>query len=282
MNTIALPMISATGSLESYIQTINRFPLLTQEQETDYARRLRDSDDIDAARHLVLSHLRLVVSIARGYVGYGLPQADLIQEGNIGLMKAVKRFDPERGVRLVSFAMHWIRAEIHEYVLRNWRLVKIATTKAQRKLFFNLRSMKQGLGTLGAAEVQDVARKLGVKPEEVVEMETRLGGQDMALEPAGDDEHEQYAPITYLAADDAEPGKLLETEQTARLRSTGLEKALTSLDPRSRRIIEARWLTEEQQLTLHDLAAEFKVSAERIRQIEAKALGKMKGLIATD
>jgi RNA polymerase sigma-32 factor len=281
MNTIALPMISATGSLESYIQTINRFPLLTQEQETDYARRLRDSDDIEAARHLVLSHLRLVVSIARGYVGYGLPQADLIQEGNIGLMKAVKRFDPERGVRLVSFAMHWIRAEIHEYVLRNWRLVKIATTKAQRKLFFNLRSMKQGLGTLGAKEVQEVARKLGVKPEEVVEMETRLGGQDMALEPAGDDEHEQYAPIAYLAADDAEPGKLLETEQTARLRSSGLEKALASLDARSRRIIEARWLTENEALTLHDLAAEFKVSAERIRQIEAKALGKMKGLIAT-
>ena len=281
MNSIALPMISATGSLESYVQAINRFPLLTQEQETEYARRLRDTGDIEAARHLVLSHLRLVVSIARGYVGYGLPQADLIQEGNIGLMKAVKRFDPERGVRLVSFAMHWIRAEIHEFVLRNWRLVKIATTKAQRKLFFNLRSMKQGLGTLGAKEVQEVARKLGVKPEEVVEMETRLGGQDMALEPAGDDEHEQYAPIAYLAADDAEPGKLLETEQTARLRSTGLEKALASLDARSRRIIEARWLTENEALTLHDLAAEFGVSAERIRQIEAKALGKMKGLIAT-
>ncbi len=280
MNTIALPMISATGSLDSYIQTVNRFPLLTQEQETEYARRLRDHDDLEAARQLVLSHLRLVVSIARGYVGYGLPQADLIQEGNIGLMKAVKRFDPERGVRLVSFAMHWIRAEIHEFVLRNWRLVKIATTKAQRKLFFNLRSMKSGLGTLGAEEVRDVARKLGVKPEEVIEMETRLGGQDMALEPAGDDEHEQYAPIAYLAADDAEPGKLLETEQTARLRGEGLEKALSSLDPRSRRIIEARWLNEKQALTLHDLAAEFGVSAERIRQIEAKALGKMKAMMA--
>jgi len=281
MNSIALPALSATGSLDSYVQAVNRFPLLTQEQETEYARRLRDSDDIDAARHLVLSHLRLVVSIARGYVGYGLPQADLIQEGNIGLMKAVKRFDPERGVRLVSFAMHWIRAEIHEFVLRNWRLVKIATTKAQRKLFFNLRSMKQGLGTLGAGEVQEVARKLGVKPEEVVEMETRLGGQDMALEPTGDDEHEQYAPIAYLAADNAEPAALLEIEQTARLRSSGLEKALASLDARSRRIIEARWLTENEALTLHDLAAEFGVSAERIRQIEAKALGKMKGLIAT-
>lgn len=279
-NAIALPVPSASGSLESYIQTVNRFPLLTQEQETEYARRLRDTGDLEAARHLVLSHLRLVVSIARGYVGYGLPQADLIQEGNIGLMKAVKRFDPERGVRLVSFAMHWIRAEIHEFVLRNWRLVKIATTKAQRKLFFNLRSMKQGLGTLGADEVQAVARELGVKPEEVVEMETRLGGQDMALEPAGDDEREQFAPIAYLAADNAEPAAVLEAEQTARLRGEGLEKALASLDPRSRRIIEARWLTEGESATLHDLAAEFGVSAERIRQIEAKALGKMKDLIA--
>jgi len=279
-NAIALPVPSASGSLESYIQTVNRFPLLTQEQETDYARRLRDSGDLEAARHLVLSHLRLVVSIARGYSGYGLPQADLIQEGNIGLMKAVKRFDPERGVRLVSFAMHWIRAEIHEFVLRNWRLVKIATTKAQRKLFFNLRSMKQGLGTLGAEEVRSVARDLGVKPEEVVEMETRLGGQDMALEPATDDEREQFAPIAYLAADNAEPAALLEAEQTARLRGEGLEKALANLDARSRRIIMARWLTEKEALTLHDLAAEFGVSAERIRQIEAKALGKMKALIA--
>ncbi len=279
-NAIALPVPSASGSLESYIQTVNRFPLLTPEQEIEYGRRLRDSGDLEAARHLVLSHLRLVVSIARGYAGYGLPQADLIQEGNIGLMKAVKRFDPERGVRLVSFAMHWIRAEIHEFVLRNWRLVKIATTKAQRKLFFNLRSMKQGLDTLGAEEVRSVARELGVKPEEVVEMETRLGGQDMALEPAGDDEREQFAPIAYLAADNAEPGALLEAEQTARLRGEGLEKALASLDPRSRRIIEARWLTEKEALTLHDLAAEFGVSAERIRQIEAKALGKMKDLIA--
>ncbi|MDP2397935.1 MAG: RNA polymerase sigma factor RpoH [Burkholderiales bacterium] len=279
-NAIALPVPSASGSLESYIQTVNRFPLLTQEQETDYARRLRDSGDLEAARHLVLSHLRLVVSIARGYSGYGLPQADLIQEGNIGLMKAVKRFDPERGVRLVSFAMHWIRAEIHEFVLRNWRLVKIATTKAQRKLFFNLRSMKQGLGTLGAEEVRSVARDLGVKPEEVVEMETRLGGQDMALEPATDDEREQFAPIAYLAADNAEPAALLEAEQTARLRGEGLEKALANLDARSRRIIMARWLTEKEALTLHDLAAEFGVSAERIRQIEAKALGKMKALIS--
>ncbi len=280
MTAFAFPVPSATGSLESYIQTVSRFPLLTQEQETDYARRLRDTDDVDAARHLVLSHLRLVVSIARGYVGYGLPQADLIQEGNIGLMKAVKRFDPERGVRLVSFAMHWIRAEIHEFVLRNWRLVKVATTKAQRKLFFNLRSMKPGLDTLGAAEVQAIARTLGVKPEEVVEMETRLGGKDMALEPAGDDEHEQFSPIAYLAADNAEPVAVLEAEQNARLRGAGLEQALAGLDARSRRIIEARWLNEKQSATLHDLAAEFGVSAERIRQIEAKALGKMKSLIA--
>jgi len=281
MNMMTLPVPSGSGSLESYIQAVNRFPLLTQEQETEYGRRLRDNDDVEAARHLVMSHLRLVVSIARGYVGYGLPQADLIQEGNIGLMKAVKRFDPERGVRLVSFAMHWIRAEIHEFVLRNWRLVKIATTKAQRKLFFNLRSMKKGLGTLGAEEVQVVARDLGVKPAEVVEMETRLGGKDMALEPSdSDDEREQFAPISYLAADNAEPGALLEAAQTAQLRGEGLEKALTSLDARSRRIIKARWLTEEASATLHDLAAEFGVSAERIRQIEAKALGKMKNQLA--
>ena len=280
MNTMSLPILSATGSLETYIQAVNRFPLLTQAQETEYARHLRDTGDLEAARHLVLSHLRLVVSIARNYVGYGLPQADLIQEGNIGLMKAVKRFDPERGVRLVSFAMHWIRAEIHEFVLRNWRLVKIATTKAQRKLFFNLRSMKQDLGTLGAEEVKRIARELDVKPEEVVEMETRLGGQDLALEPAGDDEREQFAPISYLAADHATPDVVLEVEQTARLRSEGLEKALASLDPRSRRIIEARWLTENAAATLHDLATEFGVSAERIRQIEAKALEKMKTLIA--
>jgi len=281
MNAMSLPVPSATGSLETYIQAVNRFPLLTQEQETGYARLLRDTGDLEAARHLVLSHLRLVVSIARNYSGYGLPQADLIQEGNIGLMKAVKRFDPERGVRLVSFAMHWIRAEIHEFVLRNWRLVKIATTKAQRKLFFNLRSMKQELGTLDVEQVNAVARELGVKPEEVVEMETRLGGQDLALEPAGDDDREQFSPIAYLAADDAQPDEILEAEQNERLRGEGLEKALASLDPRSRRIIEARWLTENAAATLHDLAAEFSVSAERIRQIEAKALDKMKTLITT-
>jgi len=221
-----------------------------------------------------------VVAIARGYLGYGLPQADLIQEGNIGLMKAVKRFDPERGVRLVSYAVHWVRAEIHEYILRNWRIVKVATTKAQRKLFFNLRSLKSSLASLGREDAKAIAKQLGVKPEEVVEMETRLAGRDIALEPAGDDEEGGYAPIAYLAADDAEPGHVLEHEETARLRSAGLETALAGLDARSRRIVEARWLNEKELATLHDLAAEFGVSAERIRQIEAKALARMKGVIA--
>ena len=281
MSTLALPMPSAGGSLDTYIQSVSRFPFLTQEQETGYARRFRDSGDLDAARELVVSHLRVVVAIARGYMGYGLPQSDLIQEGNIGLMKAVKRFDPERGVRLVSFAVHWIRAEMHEYILRNWRIVKIATTKAQRKLFFNLRSMKPGLNTLGSDDVKVIAKQLGVKPEEVVEMETRLGGQDVALEPGGADEDDTYGPITYLAAEDAEPGVVIEQEQSARLRGEGLEKALGNLDARSRRIIETRWLAEKNPATLHDLADEFGVSAERIRQIESKALGKMKTSMAT-
>ena len=279
MTSFALPIPSATGSLDSYIQTVNRFPLLSQQEETDLARRLRDHDDLEAARQLIVSHLRVVVSVARGYMGYGLPQADLIQEGNIGLMKAVKRFDPERGVRLVSFAVHWIRAEMHEFILRNWRLVKIATTKAQRKLFFNLRSMKPGLNTLGSEEVKAMAKTLGVKPEEVVEMETRLGGQDIALEPLNDDGEESYAPIAYLADTDSEPGRLLEHAQEERLKSEGLAHAIESLDARSRRIIEARWLKEKDQATLHDLAAEFGVSAERIRQIEHKAMQKMRGLI---
>ena len=276
----ALP-IPAAASLESYVQTVNSFPILTQERESALARRFRDRDDLEAARELVLSHLRVVVSIARGYMGYGLQQADLIQEGNIGLMKAVKRFDPERGVRLVSFAVHWIRAEMHEFILRNWRIVKVATTKAQRKLFFNLRSMKQGLGSLGATEAKRIASELGVKNEEVVEMETRLSGQDVALEPlGGDDEDTPFAPIAYLAAEDAEPGVQLEREQTVQRRSEGLEEALAALDPRSRRIIEARWLAENASATLHDLASEFGVSAERIRQIESKALSKMKGALA--
>jgi RNA polymerase sigma-32 factor len=280
MSSLALPVPSSAGSLDTYIQTVHRFPLLTQERETVLARRYAREGDLDAARQLVVSHLRVVVAIARGYLGYGLPQADLIQEGNIGLMKAVKRFDPERGVRLVSFAVHWIRAEIHEYILRNWRIVKIATTKAQRKLFFNLRGLKQSLATLGTEDVKSIAKQLGVKPEEVVEMETRLSGQDIALEPSGEDDDEAYAPIAYLAAEDAEPGRILEHEETARLRGQGLAQALAGLDPRSRRIIEARWLAEKEAATLHDLAAEFGVSAERIRQIEAKALAKMKGVVA--
>ena len=276
MTSFALPIPSATGSLDSYIQTVNRFPILSQQEETDLARRLRDHEDQDAARQLIVSHLRVVVSVARGYLGYGLQQADLIQEGNIGLMKAVKRFDPERGVRLVSFAVHWIRAEMHEFILRNWRLVKIATTKAQRKLFFNLRSMKSGLNTLSHDEVKAMAATLGVKPAEVVEMETRLGGQDVALEPLNDDGEESYAPIAYLADANTEPGRVLEHAQEEQQRSEGLTSALASLDPRSRRIIETRWLKEKDQATLHDLAAEFGVSAERIRQIEVKAMQKMR------
>jgi RNA polymerase sigma-32 factor len=271
-------MPSAVGNLDAYIQSANRFPMLTEAEEVSLARRFRNEEDLDAARQLVLSHLRLVVSIARGYLGYGLPHADLIQEGNIGLMKAVKRYDPDRGVRLVSFAIHWIKAEIHEYVLRNWRLVKVATTKAQRKLFFNLRSMKPGSESLTPGQTLDMAQRLGVKPEEVTEMETRLSGHDLALEP-NDDEDEKFAPIAWLADSRSEPTQVLEAREYDRLQSHGLKTALAGLDERSRRIIEARWLAEDEALTLHDLAAEFGVSAERIRQIEAKALQKMKGLL---
>ena len=272
----SVPVPMPTGSLEAYIQTVNRFPILTVEAEREFAQRFRQEGDLEAARSLVLSHLRLVVALARGYLGYGLPHADLIQEGNIGLMKAVKRFDPDRGVRLVSFAIHWIRAEIHEYILRNWRLVKVATTKAQRKLFFNLRSMKKGLGPLTSEDVARVASELRVKPEEVVEMDTRLSGREVAFEADADDE-EAYAPVNYLAADrDAEPLRVLEAKESEQNRATGLKDALNSLDPRSRRIVEARWLREKDPATLHELAEEFKVSAERIRQIEAKALEKMR------
>jgi RNA polymerase sigma-32 factor len=278
-NTKAMSLPVPVGSLESYIQAVNRFPLLSPEQERQLARKFRAEDDVEAARELVLSHLRLVVAIARGYMGYGLPHGDLIQEGNIGLMKAVKRFDPERGVRLVSFAVHWIRAEIHEFVLRNWRMVKIATTKAQRKLFFNLRSMKPSLDPLTQSQIGSMARQLKVKPEDVAEMEMRLAGQEIALEPSSD-EDDSYAPIAYLADRSPEPSELAEVKQEEDLRTRGLENALASLDPRSRRIIETRWLREKDSATLHDLAAEFKVSAERIRQIEAKALEKMKGVIA--
>lgn len=273
---LSLPVPSAVGSLEGYIRTVNSFPILAAEEEVRLARRFRDNDDLEAARQLVTSHLRVVVSIARGYLGYGLPHADLIQEGNIGLMKAVKRFDPDRGVRLVSFAIHWIKAEMHEFILRNWRLVKVATTKAQRKLFFNLRSMKPGLGSLTHDQIRSVASELRVKPEEVVEMETRLSGQDIPLESRGDDEDDQYAPIAYLADSSNGPAQALEAAQTEHWHAKDLQTALAALDARSRRIIEARWLQEKNTATLHELAAEFSVSAERIRQIEAKALIKMK------
>jgi len=277
--TAALVLPAASGSLESYIQTVNRFPLLSEAEEMGLARRLREHDDLDAARQLILSHLRLVVSIARGYLGYGLPHADLIQEGNVGLMKAVKRFDPDRGVRLVSFAVHWIRAEIHEYILRNWRIVKIATTKAQRKLFFNLRSMKKTLGTLSPSETDAVAKQLNVKASDVSEMEMRLGGQDIALEPMGDEDEDGFGPLSYLSNPEDEPGRILEHEEGERSRAEGLARALNSLDARSRRIIEARWLRETDAATLHELADEFGVSAERIRQIEAQAMKKMRGQI---
>ena len=279
---MTLPAPLSAGSIDAYIQAVNRIPMLSAEDERALATRLRQSNDLEAAGTLVLSHLRLVVSIARGYLGYGLPHADLIQEGNIGLMKAVKRFDPARGVRLVSFAIHWIKAEIHEHILRNWRLVKVATTKAQRKLFFNLRSMKQGLAPLTADEIRNVATTLKVKPEEVREMETRLAGQDIAFEADDNDDEAAYAPVHYLAADpEAEPSRLLEAEEDGNVDAAGLRSALEALDPRSRRIVEARWLKEKDGATLHDLAAEFKVSAERIRQLEAKAMEKMKKVLQT-
>lgn len=273
---LALPSVSV-GSLENYISSVKGFPMLSHEEELDLATRFQRDNDLDAARKLVLSHLRVVVSVARGYVGYGLPQADLIQEGNVGLMKAVKRYDPSRGVRLVSFALHWIRAEMHEYILRNWRLVKIATTKAQRKLFFNLRSLKQGLDTLKPQEIKRIALELNVSEKDVSEMESRFNGREMSLEADVDDEEDKFSPIAYLAADtDNEPSNTLEKAEREQLETSGLSSALASLDDRSRRIIEARWLQEnEDTATLHDLAAEFDVSAERIRQIEKKALSKM-------
>jgi RNA polymerase sigma-32 factor len=276
----AFPVPMPTGSLDAYIQTVNRFPILSAEEERSLARRWRDQEDVDAARQLVLSHLRLVVAVARGYLGYGLPHADLIQEGNIGLMKAVKRYDPERGVRLVSFAIHWIKAEIHEYILRNWRMVKIATTKAQRKLFFNLRSMKKSSTALTPTEIKQVAQTLNVKESDVIEMEQRLQGGDVALEPSPDDGDEIVTPIAYLTDASEGPADTFEREQTESLKSAGLSRALESLDERSRRIIRTRWLAEKEPLTLHELAAEFGVSAERIRQIEAKAMQKMKKQLA--
>jgi RNA polymerase sigma-32 factor len=276
---LAFPTPASLGSLDHYIQAVNRFPLLTAEQETALGRAWRDREDIDAARQLVLSHLRLVVAVSRNYLGYGLPQADLIQEGNVGLMKAVRRFDPERGVRLVSFALHWIKAEIHEYILRNWRLVKVATTKAQRKLFFNLRSMKSSTAALTQGEAREIANTLGVKPEEVLEMETRLSGADVALDPTPEDE-DRVTPISYLTDEEDEPVRILEKAETARNRSTGLRTAIAKLDDRSRRIIEARWLKEDDPATLQELADEYGVSAERIRQIESKALKTMRAQMA--
>jgi RNA polymerase sigma-32 factor len=287
-------LVPSLGNLDAYISAVNRLPMLTQEEETQFARRLRDAGDLEAAGRLVLSHLRLVVSVSRQYMGYGLPQGDLIQEGNVGLMKAVKRFDPEQGVRLVSYALHWIKAEIHEYILRNWRMVKLATTKAQRKLFFNLRSKKQSLkgeasdadvhrNTLSTSEIERIAQELNVKPAEVVEMETRLSGGDVALEPQTDDGEESYAPIAYLADDSGEPTQVLESRRRDALSSDGLIRALETLDDRSRRIVQERWLNVNDDTsggkTLHELAAEFGVSAERIRQIEVAAMKKMRKAI---
>ena len=287
-------LVPSMGNLDAYISAVNRLPLLSQQEETDLARKLRTHGDLDAAGRLVLSHLRLVVSVSRQYLGYGLPQGDLIQEGNVGLMKAVKRYDPEQGVRLVSYALHWIKAEIHEYILKNWRMVKVATTKAQRKLFFNLRSLKQGFrgeaaegqthrGSLSAAEIARVARELNVKPEEVIEMETRMSGGDIALEPQGDDDEQDFAPIAYLADEREEPTRALENRHRDWMATDGITLALSSLDERSRRIVEERWLKVNDDssggMTLHELAAEFGVSAERIRQIEVAAMKKMKKAI---
>jgi RNA polymerase sigma-32 factor len=281
MTSMSLAALPPVSSLEAYVQAVNAIPMLTAEQETELGRRLRDQADLGAASGLVMSHLRLVVSVARNYLGYGLPQADLVQEGNIGLMKAVKRFDPERGVRLASFAIHWIKAEIHEYILRNWRMVRLATTKAQRKLFFNLRSMKKSSNALTPTEIAQVAQALNVKESDVIEMEQRMGGGDVALEPSPDDGDEMVTPIAYLTDASEGPAESFARRQAEQLKAEGLAKALQGLDDRSRRIIQARWLAEKDALTLHELADEFGVSAERIRQIEAKAMQKMKKQLAT-
>ncbi|EJE53748.1 alternative sigma factor RpoH [Acidovorax sp. CF316] len=291
-------LVPPLGNLDAYISAVNRLPLLTHEEEQSYARALKDNNDLDAAGRLVMSHLRLVVSISRQYLGYGLPHGDLIQEGNVGLMKAVKRFDPDQGVRLVSYAMHWIKAEIHEYILKNWRMVKVATTKAQRKLFFNLRSMKQGFkadaaaadaathrDTLSDSEIDSVAQQLNVKREEVIEMETRLSGGDVLLDPSPSDDGEQaFGPIAYLADAAHEPTAMIESRQRDYLATDGIAAALADLDERSRRIVEERWLKVNDDgsggMTLHELAAVYGVSAERIRQIEVAAMKKMKKALA--
>jgi RNA polymerase sigma-32 factor len=276
-----LGLIGPIGSFENYLERVSRLPVLTREREQELAERFRRDNDLDAARELVLAHLRFVVHIARGYSGYGLPLSDLVQEGNIGLMKAVKRFDPSVGVRLVSFAVHWIRAEIHEYVLRNWRLVKVATTKAQRKLFFNLRRLKKNLAWLSAEETQAVARDLGVDPAEVTEMERRLSARDVAFEgaPEGDDE-ESFGPSAYLPAPNADPADQVEQQEWADTSSEQLLTAMQSLDARSRSILQRRWMNED-KATLHELADEYGVSAERIRQIEAGAINRLRALLPT-
>lgn len=275
-----LILAGPVGSLDAYVQTVKAIPVLSRQEELELARRFRDENDLDAARALVMSQLRFVVHIARSYAGYGLPIGDLIQEGNIGLMKAVKRFDPEVGVRLITYAVHWIRAEIHEFVLRNWRLVKVATTKAQRKLFFNLRKAKKNLGWLSAEETEAVAEDLGVSPHEVTEMESRLSSYDLSFDPTPDaDEESTYAPAMYLPNSELNPADALETENTAQHASAGLQDALESLDQRSREILQARWLTEQKE-TLHTLADRYGVSAERIRQIEAAAIRKLRAEIA--
>ena len=298
-NAVAAPnpwaLLPPLGNLDAYISAVNRLPMLTLEQEQQFAKNLRENNDIESAEKLVLSHLRLVVSTSRKYLGYGLPHGDLIQEGNIGLMKAVKRFDPDQGVRLVSYALHWIKAEMHEYILKNWRMVKVATTKAQRKLFFNLRSMKQGFkddadvathrDSLTEGQIDSMAKTLNVKREEVIEMEQRMAGGDVLLDPSpGDDGDEAFGPIAYLADATHEPTALMESRARDNLASDGIATALQGLDDRSRRIVQERWLNVNDDgsggMTLHDLANEYKVSAERIRQIEVAAMKKMKKVLA--
>ena len=276
-----LPVPSGHGSLDQYIHTVNSIPLLTPEEEHNLAER-KMGGDVEAAKQLILSHLRVVVSIARGYDGYGLNQADLIQEGNIGLMKAVKRYEPDRGARLFSFAVHWIKAEIHEFILRNWRLVRVATTKPQRKLFFNLRSMRKSLSALSPKEAQAIAEDLGVKLSEVLEMEQRMTGKDVALLADNSDDDDNFAPIDWLADHDNEPTRQIERKAHYTLQTEGLQNALAKLDDRSRRIVETRWLQDDGGLTLHELAAEYGVSAERIRQIEAKAMQKLRTFLAEE
>src|SRR5579863_1400066 len=276
-----LALAGPLGSLDAYLDRVGRIPVLSREEERDLAEDYKFRGNLDSARQLVLSHLRFVVHIARGYSGYGLPVGDLIQEGNVGLMKAVKRFDPSVNVRLVSFAVHWIRAEIHEYVLRNWRLVKIATTKAQRKLFFNLRKLKKNLTWLSLEETEAVARDLGVTPGEVTEMEKRLAARDMSFDPAPEsDDEETYSPAAYLPSPDADPATAVENAESADDTTARLKGALGRLDSRSRDIVEQRWMSDDNKATLHELAEKYGVSAERIRQIESSALGKLRGLMA--